>query len=61
MHPAAWLHRIPDNMTFEEGALCEPLTVALAGVEGSGLRLGDPTLIWYYDRTVPNTNFVDIH
>ncbi|KAK0491437.1 L-arabinitol 4-dehydrogenase [Armillaria novae-zelandiae] len=45
VHPAAWLHRIPDNMTFEEGALCEPLTVALAGVEGSGLRLGDPTLI----------------
>lgn len=45
LHPAEWLHRIPDSMSFEEGALCEPLSVALAGIERCGLRLGDPTLI----------------
>ncbi|KZO93651.1 GroES-like protein [Calocera viscosa TUFC12733] len=45
LHPAGWLHRLPDNVTFEEGALLEPLTVALAGIERSSLRLGDPLLI----------------
>ncbi|TEB36567.1 L-arabinitol 4-dehydrogenase [Coprinellus micaceus] len=45
LHPAHWLHRLPDHVSFEEGALCEPLAVALAGVERSGLRLGDPLLI----------------
>ncbi|PFH50979.1 hypothetical protein AMATHDRAFT_60191 [Amanita thiersii Skay4041] len=45
LHPAPWLHRLPENVSFEEGALCEPLAVALAGIERSGLRLGDPLLI----------------
>ncbi|GAB7333184.1 hypothetical protein MBLNU13_g04842t1 [Cladosporium sp. NU13] len=44
-HPAAWLHRLPDSMSFEEGALLEPLSVALAGIERAGLRLGDPLVI----------------
>lgn len=44
-HPAAWLHKLPPSMTFEEGALLEPLSVALAGIERSGLRLGDPLVI----------------
>ncbi|KAF5387370.1 hypothetical protein D9757_005763 [Collybiopsis confluens] len=45
LHPAQWLHRLPDNVTFEEGSLCEPLAVALAGIERAGLRLGDPVII----------------
>lgn len=45
-HPEAWLHHLPDSMSFEEGSLCEPLAVALAGIERAQLRLGDPTLIW---------------
>ncbi|KAF8966309.1 L-arabinitol 4-dehydrogenase [Flammula alnicola] len=45
LHPAQWLHRLPDSVSFEEGSLCEPLAVALAGIERSGLRLGDPLLI----------------
>jgi L-iditol 2-dehydrogenase len=45
VHPAAWLHKLPDNLTYEEGALLEPLSVALAGIERSGLRLGDPLVI----------------
>lgn len=46
LHPAAWLHRLPDNVSFEEGSLCEPLSVALAGIERADLRLGDPVLVW---------------
>ncbi|KAF8906294.1 L-arabinitol 4-dehydrogenase [Gymnopilus junonius] len=45
LHPAQWLHRLPDSVSYEEGSLCEPLAVALAGIERSGLRLGDPLLI----------------
>lgn len=45
VHPAAWLHRLPENLSYEEGALLEPLSVALAGIERSGLRLGDPLAI----------------
>lgn len=32
-------------MSYEEGALLEPLSVALAGIDRSGLRLGDPLTI----------------
>ena len=45
VHPAAWLHRLPDSLSYEEGALLEPLSVALAGIDRSGLRLGDPLVI----------------
>ncbi len=44
-HPEAWLHHLPDHVSFEEGALLEPLTVALAGIDRSGLRLADPLVI----------------
>jgi L-iditol 2-dehydrogenase len=42
--PATWLHRLPDNISFEEGALLEPLNVALAAVTRAELRLGMSTL-----------------
>lgn len=45
-HPAAWCHRLPDTVSFEEGALIEPLAVALAGLERADVRLGDPVLVW---------------
>ncbi|KXT13732.1 hypothetical protein AC579_10069 [Pseudocercospora musae] len=45
VHPAAWLHKLPDSISFEEGALLEPLSVALAGIDRSGLRMGDPLVI----------------
>lgn len=45
-HPSAWLHKLPDNVSFEEGSLCEPLAVALAGIERAGIVLGDPIAIW---------------
>src|SRR5271156_2160991 len=43
-HPAVWCHKIGD-MSFENGSLLEPLSVALAGVNRAGVRLGDPALV----------------
>ena len=43
-HPAVWCHKIGD-MTYEQGSLLEPLSVALAGMERAGVKLGDPVLI----------------
>lgn len=45
VHPEAWLHPLPDSLTYEEGSLLEPLSVALAGIERSGLHLGDALVI----------------
>lgn len=45
VHPAAWVHPLPATISYEEGALLEPLSVALAGIERAGLRLGDSLLI----------------
>ncbi|KAK2813850.1 hypothetical protein FQN50_000251 [Emmonsiellopsis sp. PD_5] len=43
-HPAVWCHKI-GSMSYEDGALLEPLSVALAAVERSGLRLGDAVVV----------------
>lgn len=43
-HPAAWCHKI-GNMSYEAGAMLEPLSVSLAGIQRAGLRLGDPVLV----------------
>lgn len=45
VHPEDWLHKLPDTLSFEEGALLEPLSVAFAGIDRAGVRLGDPLLI----------------
>ncbi|KAI4647459.1 hypothetical protein J4E90_004456 [Alternaria incomplexa] len=44
-HPAMWCHKLPDSMTFEDGAMLEPLSVALAGMDRANIRLGDPTIV----------------
>ena len=43
-HPAVWCHKIGD-MSFENGALLEPLSVALAGMQRATITLGDSVLI----------------
>ncbi|KAJ9256521.1 hypothetical protein DTO207G8_2524 [Paecilomyces variotii] len=43
-HPAVWCHKI-GNLPFDQGALLEPLSVALTAVTRSGLKIGDPVLI----------------
>lgn len=44
-HPAVWCHKLPDNLTYEDGAMLEPLSVALAGMDRAGVRLGDPVVV----------------
>jgi len=38
-------HHLPDNVSFEEGALVEPLAVGLHAVEKGGVKRGDTVLI----------------
>lgn len=45
VHPEDWLHPLPEELSFEEGSLLEPLSVALAGIDRSEVRLGDPIVI----------------
>ncbi|KAJ4355485.1 uncharacterized protein N0V89_003501 [Didymosphaeria variabile] len=45
VHPEAWLHALPDRLSYEEGSLLEPLSVALAGIDRSNLRLGSALVI----------------
>ena len=44
IHPAVWCHKI-DGMSYENGSLLEPLSVALAGIERAGVHLGDPVVV----------------
>ena len=39
--PAYQLHRLPDNISYEQGALMEPLAVAIRGVRLSQIKPGD--------------------
>lgn len=39
------MNRIPDNVSFAEAALLEPLSVVLHGIERAGLSLGHPALV----------------
>lgn len=51
-HPAVWCHKIGDarpggkmDMTWEEGALLEPLAVALNGMQRANVKLGDAVTV----------------
>lgn len=39
-HPAKWCHKLPDNVSYAEGALLEPLSVVMHGIKLAGLSLG---------------------
>ncbi|PVW14655.1 2,3-butanediol dehydrogenase [Marixanthomonas spongiae] len=39
------VHKMPDNMTFEQGAIVEPAAVAAYAIERSGMKMGDTVLI----------------
>jgi (R,R)-butanediol dehydrogenase/meso-butanediol dehydrogenase/diacetyl reductase len=43
--PAGMLRRLPDSMSFQHGALVEPLSVALHGIATSGATPGAPALV----------------
>ena len=39
------VHKMPDNMTFEQGAMVEPAAVAAYAVQRSGMKMGNTVLI----------------
>lgn len=39
------VHKMPDNMSFEQGAIVEPAAVAAYGLQQSGMKMGDTVLI----------------
>lgn len=39
------VHKMPDNMTFEQGAIVEPAAVAAYAIQQSGMKMGDTVLI----------------
>jgi 2-desacetyl-2-hydroxyethyl bacteriochlorophyllide A dehydrogenase len=43
--PETNVYKIPDNVTFEEAAFCEPLACAIHGLELAHVRQGDTVLI----------------
>ncbi len=40
-HPADLLIKVPDDMTWEEAAMAEPLTISLHGIHRGGLKAGE--------------------
>ncbi|KAK3938176.1 alcohol dehydrogenase [Diplogelasinospora grovesii] len=45
VHPAKWLHKLPDTISFSEGALLEPLSVVLQALRVAQLSLGRGAVI----------------
>ncbi|MGW8124010.1 2,3-butanediol dehydrogenase [Roseivirga echinicomitans] len=39
------VHKMPDTMTFEQGAIVEPAAVAAYAIQQSGMKMGDTVLI----------------
>ncbi|KFV66071.1 Sorbitol dehydrogenase, partial [Dryobates pubescens] len=44
-HSAAYCYKLPDNVTFEEGALIEPLSVGIHACRRAGVTLGSKVFI----------------
>ncbi|KAF0297968.1 Sorbitol dehydrogenase [Amphibalanus amphitrite] len=44
-HPADFCYKLPDHVSLEEGALLEPLTVAVYGCQRAGVGLGSRVLV----------------
>ncbi|GKZ21217.1 hypothetical protein AbraCBS73388_006884 [Aspergillus brasiliensis] len=45
VHPAKWLHKLPDNISYLEGALLEPLSVVMRGIQVARLHLGRAVVV----------------
>ncbi len=45
VHPAAYTFKVPDNVSFAEGAMVEPLAVGLHAANKAGLRAGDLAVV----------------
>ncbi|KAI3377950.1 hypothetical protein L3Q82_009077, partial [Scortum barcoo] len=51
-HSAHFCYKLPDNVTFEEGALIEPLSVGIHACRRAGVTLGSTVLICGADLSV---------
>ncbi|XP_007907182.1 sorbitol dehydrogenase isoform X2 [Callorhinchus milii] len=45
VHNASYCYKLPDNMSFEEGALVEPLSVGIHACRRAGVSLGNKVFI----------------
>ncbi len=45
IHPAAFCFKLPDNLSYAEGAMAEPLSVGLQAVKKAAVRPGDVALV----------------
>lgn len=45
-HPAAFTFKLPDNVSFTEGALIEPLAIGINGALTGNVKLGDTVVIF---------------
>jgi D-xylulose reductase len=41
IHPAALCFKLPDNVSYEEGAMCEPIAVGMHAATKAGIKPGD--------------------
>ncbi|GAB7361941.1 hypothetical protein MBLNU230_g1979t1 [Neophaeotheca triangularis] len=44
-HPSRWCHKLPDNVSYAEGALLEPLSVVMHGLQSARISLGRGAVI----------------
>lgn len=45
LHRASKVHKLPDNVSFEEAAMCEPFAISLHAVRRAGVKPGDKVLV----------------
>ena len=45
VHPARFTFKLPDNVSYGEGAMAEPLSVGLQAVKKAGIKPGDTALV----------------
>lgn len=45
VHPAAFTFKLPDNVSFAEGAMVEPLAVGMHGAKKAGIQPGDTAVV----------------
>ncbi|WP_343726445.1 NAD(P)-dependent alcohol dehydrogenase [Burkholderia seminalis] len=45
VHPAAFTYRLPDNMSFAEGAIVEPLSIGLQAAKKAAMKPGDLAVV----------------
>ncbi len=45
VHDANFAYKLPDNVSYEEGAMCEPLSVGIHAVRQASVSLGSSVLI----------------